>query len=175
MTTDVSDDFAAFHRWIEDNMRPYGQDFAMRGAEPGAQRWGDPAIALAVVGIVLWVTRVAIEAAIRALVTRRVTQKTDSQELTDLLDRVEAIETRFDQLVKGEASVRDSLDTLQRDVASAFVEFRERIDELQDLDMDTTSLQVVLVKLGLTQRRAKHAANDMGPRLIQLFKGRRRL
>jgi cell division protein FtsB len=169
MTTNPANELAALRRSIEVSLRAYGQDFAMRGAAPGEQRWGDPVLALAVAGVALWAVRVAAEAAIKEIVARRVARKAKSRELEELLKRVEALETRFDELANGQIAVRDGIEVLDRGVAEALAELRAHVEDLRHTDMEAASLQAVFVKLGLTQRRAKSAASDVGPRLLQFL------
>lgn len=169
MTADSANEFADFRRTFEDSLSAYGQDFAMRGAKPGEQRWGDPVLGLAVAGTALWVAKVAIEALIKAVVAGGVEQKVGSRELKDLLDRVHTLETNFAELANGQVSVRDGLEVLDRDVAGALAELRGRVEGLQHLDTETASLQAVFMQLGLTPRRAERAASDIGPRLVQFL------
>ncbi|MGW0507563.1 hypothetical protein [Micromonospora sp. NPDC003241] len=133
----MADLFDELRDTVADELRPYGQYLAMRGAAPGEQRFAAPEIALAAVSLIGWV--------VSAYATGFLEEKARMRANPP----VAALEPEED-------AVRAALDEIRQ-----WGRPRVRVT------VDEEGLVEELRRLGLTRRAAKQAAPNLAAKLAE--------
>lgn len=134
---------------IEEELEPYGQFLAMRGAKEGEQRFGIPEIAVAALVITGWMAKEYVRAYLEEKAKNRAKfEDADADANTEVLKRLDVllgeIRTTQHRQAHLEAELADALVRLPADFAMAVEHTAARRAELTEL----------LVELGLSERAA---------------------
>lgn len=133
----------------------YGQELAMSGAEPWAQRFGAPEVALALIPIMGWFLQTILKVIIEHEVKRRLETKPVEGKLSDFGARLRNLETTVDQATRREIPVSAAKEELSR----SYIEIMQRFETLEGIEFTfteehTNDLLQVLQSIGLTHRKA---------------------
>ena len=155
-------DFDLFTIEIGKLLRGYGQDLAMRGAQPWEQRFGTPEIALVIIPIAGWFIKTVLEVIIETEVKKRLEKKSVEKKISDIEMRLQNIEIVVNQAMQQELSTLSVNEMLRKHYSEVMQQYKSlgKPDDIQ-AKIHNEELLEILQSVGLTRRKALKLSTEI--------------